>query len=154
MINFSDVVKYLKKNNQKGENGYFLNYLLEEGCVSKEWYEAILKEVLRYKPKRVIDVGCCLGIFGYLFANENIEYIGIDDNLGYNRFESDKIKFICADYYDVKEQFKNDIIISCLCVGYLIPVNNVVGKLLIVDSNTGTNKKFKCTAKVIELEGR
>ena len=153
MIQLRDVIKYIKENNNEKVNGEPTDYLLEESCVSKEWYEAILEKVLEYKPKRVIDIGCCLGLFGYLFANNGIEYIGIDDNKGYNRFETNKIKFITDDYYNVRKQFKEDVLISCLCVGYLIPVKDVMGKVLIVNSNNGNAIDYKCTAKEIILEG-
>lgn len=151
-IQLKDVIKYLKENNNKIINDEPLDYLLEESCVSKEWYEAILEKVLKYNPKRVVDIGCCLGLYGYLFANKRIEYIGIDiDN--YNRFTTDKIKFITDNYYNVREQFKEDIVISCLCVGYLIPVKDVIGKVLIVNSDNGNAIDYKCTAKVINIGG-
>lgn len=152
-IQLKDVIKYLEENNDKEVCNEPLDYLLEESCVSKEWYEAILEIVLKYKPKRVVDIGCCLGLFAYLFANKGIEYIGIDDNLGYNRFETDKIKFIIDDYYNVREQFKDDVLISCLCVGYLIPVKDIIGKVLIVNSCNGNPIDYKCTAKEIILGG-
>lgn len=147
-MEIKDVIKYLKEHNKEN---YYLDYLLEEGCESKEWYEAILKEALQYKPKRVIDVGCSLGLFAYLFAEKGIKYVGIDEE-NYNRFENDKISFITANYYDIKEQFKNDVIISCLCVGYLIPIKDVLGKVLIVDDSIGAKEDFKCTAKSIILK--
>lgn len=150
-IQLKDVIKYLRENNDKEKKDYHLDYLLEESCVSKEWYEAILEKVLKYKPKRVVDIGCCLGLFGYVFANEGIEYIGIDDNKGYNRFETDKIEFIIDDYYNVREQFKDDIIISCLCVGYLIPIEDIVGKVLILNDGIETEEDYKCTAKEMIL---
>lgn len=152
-IKLKDVIKYIQKNNNKKVNGEPIDYLLEESCVSKEWYEAILEKVLKYRPKRVIDIGCCLGLFGYLFANKGIEYIGIDID-DYNRFTTDKIKFIKTNYYDVREQFKDDIIISCLCVGYLISVKDVIGKVLIVNSDNGSTTDYKCTAKEINIGGR
>lgn len=152
-IKLKDVIKYIRENNNEEESGYYIEYLLEESYVSKDWYKAILEKVLKYNPKRVVDIGCCLGIFAYLFANEGIEYIGIDENTGYNRFETDKIKFIIDDYYNVREQFKNDIVISCLCVGYLIPIKDVMGKMLIVNSDNGNPIDYKCTTKEIILGG-
>lgn len=152
-IKLKDVIDYIQKNNNNKSKYYHLDYLLEENCISKEWYEAILEKVLKHKPKRVIDVGCCLGIFGYLFANKGIEYIGIDID-DYKRFETEKIKFIHANYHDVKEQFKDDIIISCLCVGYLIPIKDALGKMLIMNDSKGKGKQYKCTAKEIKLGGK
>ena len=147
--NLKEVLEYFKKIN---EGNYYLDYILSEGTTSKEWYEAILEKVKKYKPKRVIDVGSNANLFGYLFANEGIEYIGIDEDKTLNPIETDNIKFIHSNYYDVREQFKDDIIISCLCVGYLIPCKDILGKKLIVNHHEGTNENFKCTALEINLE--
>ena len=43
-----------------------------------EDYESILKELLKDKPKRIFDIGCNMNQYGFLFANEGIEYYGID----------------------------------------------------------------------------
>ena len=131
--NLKEVINYFKEINK---GNYYLDYILAEGLVSKEWYEAILKEVLKDKPKRVIDIGSNVNLFGYLFASEGIEYIGIDEDKSLNPIETENIKFIHSNYYDVREQFKDDICISCLCVGYLIPKEDVMCKKLI------TNKQF------------
>ena len=147
--NLKEVLEYFKKIN---EGNYYLDYILSEGTTSKEWYEAILEKVKKYKPKRVIDVGSNANLFGYLFANEGIEYIGIDEDKTLNPIETHNIKFIHSNYYDVREQFKDDIIISCLCVGYLIPCKDILGKKLIVNHHEGTNENFKCIALEINLE--
>lgn len=148
--NLKEVTKYFSELNK---GNYYLDYILEEGTVSLEWYEAILERVKEYKPKRVIDIGSGVNMFGYLFANEGIEYIGIDEDITMKPIITDNIKFINANYYDVREQFKDDIIISCLCVGYLIPIEDVLGKVLIVNDSIGkTNKDFKCLAKEIKLK--
>lgn len=156
MKNLKDSIEYLKKINNYGtdKEPYYLEYELSESPVSFEWYQAILEKVKEYKPKRVIDVGSNLNLFGYLFVNAGIDYIGIDINIdGCNPIETDHIKFIRANYYNVREQFKDDIIISCLCVGYLIPVKDVLGKILIVNSDNGkSEKEYKCTAREIKLE--
>lgn len=143
--NLKEVLEYFKKIN---EGNYYLDYILSEGTTSKEWYEAILEKVKKYKPKRVIDVGSNANLFGYLFANEGIEYIGIDEDKTLNPIETDNIKFIHSNYYDVREQFKDDIIISCLCVGYLIPCKDILAKKLIVNELENN----KCIAKEIDLE--
>lgn len=146
--NLKEVINYFSKINK---GNYLLEYILEEGTISLEWYEAILNKVKKYKPKRVVDIGSGVNMFGYLFANEGIEYIGIDEDTQIKPIIADNIKFINANYYDVRQQFKDDIIISCLCVGYLIPVQDVLGKKLIVNASTGTNGNFKCIAKEINL---
>ena len=147
--NLKEVTKYFSELNK---GNYYLDYILEEGTVSLEWYEAILKKVKEYKPKRVIDIGSGVNMFGYLFANEGIEYIGIDEDITMKPIIADNIKFINANYYNVREQFKDDIIISCLCVGYLIPIKDVLGKVLIINDSTGEKENFICTAKEIKLK--
>lgn len=148
--NLKEVIKYFEKINK---GNYYLDYILSEGTISEEWYEAILEKVKKYKPKRVIDIGSNANLFGYLFANEGIEYIGIDEDKSLKPIETDNIKFIHSNYYDVREQFKNDIIISCLCVGYLIPYKDVLGRKLIVNDSIGNAETFKCLAKEIDLGG-
>lgn len=157
--NLKEVIDYLYKINENNPNRYYgeyksdmLQYNIDEGSESLEWYKAILEKVKKYNPKRVVDIGSNLNMFGYLFANEGIEYIGIEIEKQNLPVETDMIKFINADYYDIREQFKDDIIISCLCVGYLIPVKDVIGKKLIVNHHEGTNENFKCTALEINLE--
>lgn len=144
--NLKEVLDYFKKIN---EGNYYLDYILSEGTTSKEWYETILEKVKKYKPKRVIDIGSNANLFGYLFANEGIEYIGIDEDKTLKPIETENIKFIHSNYYDVREQFKDDIIISCLCVGYLIPYKDVLGKKLIVNYL----EESKCTALEIDIGG-
>lgn len=151
---FKDSIEYFKKINNYGtdKEPYYLRYELEEGTISLEWYEAILEKVKKYNPKRVIDIGSNVNLYGYLFANEGIEYIGIDiDTIGCKPIETEYIKFIKANYYDIRDNYKDDVIISCLCVGYLIPEKDVKGKVLIRDYSEGHGKDFKCLAKEVKL---
>ena len=153
--NLKESIDYLYKINKNNPNRYYgkykidmLQYNIEEGSISLEWYEAILEKVKKYNTKRVIDVGSNINLFGYLFANEEIEYIGIYNYKDVEPIQTNKIKFIHANYYDVREKFKNDIIISCLCVGYLIPCKDILAKKLIVNELENN----KCIAKEIDLE--
>lgn len=149
--NLEESIEYFKKINNYGtdKEPYHLQYELSEAPISFEWYKAILNKIKKYKPKRVIDIGSNINLFGYLFANEGIEYIGIDiDPDGCKPIETKNIKFIKANYYDVAEQFKNDICISCLCVGYLIPTKDVKCNRLIINSIDNSI----CTAKEIKNE--
>lgn len=149
--NLKEVTKYFEELNQ---DNYYLDYILAEGTTSLEWYKAILKTVKKYKPKRVIDVGSSVNMFGYLFANEGIQYIGVDIDRTLNPIITDKIFFINDNYYNVRERFKDDIIISCLCVGYLIPIKDVLGKILIVNELDYINNNSVCVAKEIQLKKR
>ena len=106
--------------------------------INEEWYKKILEKILglEEKPKRVIDIGSNMNQYAYLFENEGIDYIGIDlwnANRRYNPYENKHCKFIGARYEDISEWFKNDVIISCLCVKYLVNIEDVKAKHLIVD---------------------
>lgn len=154
--NLKESIEYLKKLNINNPNRYYgkekidmLDYNIDEGSLSIDWYKAILEKVKPYNPKRVIDIGSNINLFGYLFANEGIEYIGIDIYKDVEPIQTNNIKFINSDYYKIREQFKNDICISCLCVGYLIPIEDVICRRLIINSSEGTRENYKCTAKEI-----
>ena len=149
--NLKESIEYFKKINNYGtdKEPYYLQYELSEAPISFEWYKAILNKIKKYKPKRVIDIGSNINLFGYLFANEGIEYIGIDIYKDVEPLQTNNIKFIHSDYYKIREQFKNDICISCLCVGYLIPIEDVICRRLIINSSEGTRENYKCTAKEI-----
>ena len=138
--NLKESLEYLEEINKNNPNRYvngidMVEYNSTEGWLSKEWYEKILKEVKKYNPKRVIDIGSNINLFGFLFENEGIEYIGIDKYKDAGPIQTEKIKYIHSDYYDVKDKFENDICISCLCVGYLIPRKDVKCKKLITNED-------------------
>lgn len=138
MKNLDDVFNYLDIINDVNDDIYL--DCKWHSYDNEEWYKRILEKVLEDKPKRVIDIGSNLNQYGYLFANEDIEYIGIDNATclpnKYGLMQpliTDKIKFIQAPYEIVKDYFKNDVIISCLCVGYLVPIEEVQCKRLIIN---------------------
>lgn len=155
--NLNEVFDLLDKLNNINN----INYL-DCKCHSYEnedWYKKILEKVLDDKPKRVIDIGSNLNQYGYLFANEDIEYIGIDNSTclpsNYGIMQpiiTDKIKFIQADYKNIKDYFKDDVIISCLCVGYLIPIEEVKFKRLIINGLDENNKPIAKEINIIKGE--
>lgn len=147
IANLKEAINCVREMNKGNE---YLEYTLEEGTISLEWYEAILEEVKKYNPKRVIDIGSNVNMFGYLFANEGIKYIGVEKYADLIPIETETIKFINKDYYDVREEFKDDIIISCLCVGYLIPIEDVKAKILIINDSIEHGREFKCIARRIK----
>ena len=83
-----------------------------------------------------------------MFENEGIEYIGVEKYLekNHNPYTSNWIKFINKDYYEVRDEFKDDVIISNLCIGYLIPIKDVKAKHLIVGS---IDEKGLCSSKIL-----
>ena len=112
--------------------------------VYEETYKKILKEVLslKEKPKRVVDIGSNLNQYAYLFENEGIDYIGIDlwnADRHMKPYESDHVRFIGARYEDIREQFKDDVCISNLCVNYFVKINDVQAKHLITNKLENNN---------------
>ena len=82
--------------------------------------------------------------YAYMFENEGIDYIGIDlwnANRFMKPYESKYTKFIGARYEDISDWFKDDVIISCLCIGYLVKQEDVKAKHLI--TNELVNHDFK-----------
>ena len=101
-------------------------------------YEKFLQKVLELgeDTKRVVDIGSCYNQYAYIFENAGIDYIGIDlwnAARHIKPYESKHVRFIGARYEDIADFFKDDVIISDLCVGYLVKVEDVKGKHLIVN---------------------
>lgn len=101
--------------------------------IYEDFLEAILK--LEEKPKRVIDVGSNMNQYAYIFENVGIDYIGIDVCKHFAPYESEHSKFIWAKYEDVADLFKDDILISDLCVNYLVKREDVKAKHLFTNSD-------------------
>lgn len=113
---------------------------------NEDMYKKILEKVLELeeKPKRVVDVGSNLNQYAYLFVNEGIDYIGIDlwnACRTMKPLETEHIKFIGARYEDIADFFKDDVIISNLCIGYLVKEEDVKGKV-IINSKDFLSKDF------------
>ena len=113
------------------------SYLYEED------YEKILEAVLSLykKPKRVVDIGSNMNQYAYIFENAGIDYIGIDlwnADRRMNPYESKHVKFIGTRHEDISDWFKNDVIISNLCVNYLVKREDVKAKHLITNELVDT----------------
>ena len=126
-----EVVEYLNTINDVNDNRY--DDCIGHSFINEDSYKKILEEVLKLKekPKRVVDIGSNLNQFGYLFVNEGIDYVGIDlwNACRYMKpVETEHIKFIGARYEDIAEFFKDDVIISNLCVGYLVDEKDIKAK--------------------------
>lgn len=110
----------------------------EHSFLNENSYKEILNEVLKLneKPKRIIDIGSNMNQYAFMFENEGIDYIGIDlwNATRYMKpYESKHSKFIGARYEDIADWFKEDIIISNLCVNYLVNRSDVKAKHLITN---------------------
>ena len=83
-----------------------------------------------------------------MFENEGIEYIGVEKYLkkSHKPYTSDLVKFVNKDYYEVAEDFKDDVIISNLCVKYCIPIKDVKAKHLIIGA---VDEKGICSARIV-----
>lgn len=113
--------------------------------LNEDGYKSILDVVLSLDevPKRVVDIGSNMNQYAYLFNNAGIDYVGIDlwnADRYMKPYETEHSKFIGAKYEDIADFFKDDVIISQLCVGYLVKFEDVKAKHLI--TNELENQKF------------
>ena len=79
----------------------------------------ILEDILKNKPKSVLELGCYTGVFAnYLSSIENIHTTGVDIeenliNFGKEKFNDDKLKLINLDYKNLdKLNIKFDYIFT------------------------------------------
>lgn len=142
--NIKEMYEYLDTINDINDMSY--DDCKMHSYLNDETYKKILDEVLKLKekPKRVIDVGSNMNQYAYMFENKGIDYIGIDlwnANRFMKPYENEHTKFIGARYEDIADWFKDDVIISCLCIGYLVKQEDVKAKHLI--TNELVNHDFK-----------
>lgn len=134
--NLREMFKYLDTINDPKDAEY--DYCKLESYDLFDTYEKFLQKVLELDeiPKRVIDIGSNMNQYAYIFENSGIDYIGIDlwnADRRWKPYESEHVQFIGARYEDIADWFKDDVIISNLCVGYLLKVADVKGKHLIIN---------------------
>lgn len=134
--NMKEMYEYLDSINDTDDMRY--DDCKMHSFINVDSYEDILKAVLKLeeKPSRVVDIGSNLNQYAYLFENEGIDYVGIDlwNATRYMKpYESEHTKFIGARYEDIADWFKDDVVISNLCVTYLVKVEDVKAKHLITN---------------------
>ena len=137
----------------------------------------ILEDILKNKPKSVLELGCYTGIFSnYLtktLKNSNITGVDIEDNLinfGKDKFNNEKLNLICIDYKELKKLNKKyDYIFTNFGIEkipnpkfntYKIRENNNYKSQLKYFSNfflylnevAEENTKFFCLARISSLE--
>lgn len=148
--NIEEMFSYLDAINNPDDDEY--DYCKMESYGLYGVYEKILGKVLSLneRPKRVVDIGSLYNQYAYMFENEGIDYIGIDlwnKNKQVKPYESDRVKFIGAKYEDVADEFKDDVVISDLCVGYLVKIEDVKAKHLIINDLNDETHEFD--AKIV-----
>jgi len=134
--NIKEMFDYLDSINDTDDNRY--DDCKMHSYLNDETYRKLLDKVLELeeRPKRIVDIGCNMNQYAYMFENNGIDYIGIDlwnADRYMKPYESDHVKFVGARYEDVADFYKDDVIISCLCVGYLVKVEDVKAKHLITN---------------------
>ena len=144
--NIKEMYEYLDTINDINDMSY--DDCKMHSYLNDETYKKILDEVLKLKekPKRVIDVGSNMNQYAYMFENKGIDYIGIDlwnANRFMKPYENEHTKFIGARYEDIADWFKDDVIISCLCIGYLVKQEDVKAKHLITNELVNHDLKAK-----------
>ena len=138
MKDMKDVYRYLDTINDVEDLRY--DDCKMHSFINEDTYKKILKKVLelKEKPKRVVDIGSNMNQYAYMFVNEGIDYVGIDlwnACRTMKPLENEHIKFIGARYEDIADFFKDDVIISNLCVGYLVDEKDVKAKVFINGKN-------------------
>ena len=138
MKDMKDVYRYLDTINDVEDLRYYDCKM--HSFINEDTYKKILKKVLelKEKPKRVVDIGSNMNQYAYMFVNEGIDYVGIDlwnACRTMKPLENEHIKFIGARYEDIADFFKDDVIISNLCVGYLVDEKDVKAKVFINGKN-------------------
>lgn len=141
--NMKEMYQYLDSINDVNDSRY--DDCKEHSFIYTEIYEKFLEQVLKLNKKveRVIDIGSNMNQYAYIFENAGIDYIGIDlwnANRYMKPYESEHTKFIGARYEDIADFFKDDVIISNLCVNYLVDRKDVQAKHLI--TNELVNHEF------------
>lgn len=134
--NIREMFRYLDKINDPKDAEY--DYCKLESYDLFDTYEKFLQKVLELNeiPKRVVDIGSNMNQYAYIFENVGIDYIGIDlwnADRRWKPYENEHVQFIGARYEDIADWFKDDVIISNLCVGYLVKIEDVKGKHLILN---------------------
>lgn len=137
MKTMKEMFNYLDSINDTDDMRY--DDCKEHSYINLDGYKSILNVVLSLpeKPKRIVDIGSNMNQYAYLFENEGIDYIGIDlwnATRFLKPYESEHTKFIGARYEDISDWFKDDVIISHLCVGYLVRFEDVKAKHLITNA--------------------
>lgn len=144
--NMKEMFNYLDSINNINDFRY--DDCKNHSYLNVEDYEKILNKILKFKekPKRVIDIGSNMNQYAYLFENNGIDYIGIDlwnaDRI-FKPYESEHTKFIGARYEDISEWFKDDVIISNLCVDYLVDKSDIKAKHLITSKFNKETQYFE-----------
>ena len=146
ITNMNEMFKYLDSINDSSDSRY-------DDCKMHSYdhvevYEKFLLKILELygKPKQVVAIGSNLNQYAYIFNNFGIDYVGIDLwNAGrwMKPYENEHSTFIGARYEDISDWFKDDIIISNLCVGYLVDVKDVKAKHLIINKLDPATHKFE-----------
>jgi hypothetical protein len=111
-------------------------------------YQSLLSYIQEHLPdtKRVVDVGSNMNQYAFLFENAGIDYVGIDlwnASHWMKPYESEHTTFIGARYEDIADWFKDDVIISNLCIGYLVDVLDVKAKHLLTNRLNRETSKFE-----------
>lgn len=131
-----DIQKYLEdfEQNFDGNRSIIINYLGNrldcykdrelpfryEFIYFEERYIQIYKDIKKRKLpfKKITDIGCQLGVQSELFKNE-FEYTGIEsEKTNFFNIDDPKCKFLNATFPFVKINWEDNIIISCMSLGY------------------------------------
>lgn len=124
------------------------NYCLMEMYEAKtfEWYSLVSNYAKNNGNTRVFDIGACLGIQGFFFRENDIDYIPVDNyaDANINGFLDN---LIIKSYPFKIDTCSQDMLISHLCLGYLIKEDDALEYLkdfrhIITDYKLKTAEKY------------
>ena len=112
MTKNENLIKFYDRVYKKGERKHFTSFLTQ-GSPTSEVSE-ILSEI-RWKGKKVLDVGCGTGLFAWSAAKKGANVTGIDFSeeaikIAKKRQNIANLKFEKKDVKEIKEKF--DVIVS------------------------------------------
>ena len=107
-----DLETFYQKVYRKGEEKHYTDFVTKKK-ISSEPFE-VLKQI-RWKGKKVLDVGCGTGFFAYQAAKEGAKVLGIDYakegiDIAKNKYKHKNLEFQKQDVKEIKEKF--DVIVS------------------------------------------
>lgn len=96
----------------KGEEKHYTDFVTKNK-ISSEPFE-VLKQI-KWKGKKVLDVGCGTGFFSYLAAKKGAQVLGIDYSkkgieIAKEKYQHRNLEFKKLDVIEIKEKF--DVVVS------------------------------------------
>ena len=124
------LAKY-KELSSKNEDNKYKKYLIEDDCIGHffecegyKTYEDIAKFCKEKGFKRAFDIGCAYGHQSECFIDTDVEYIGIEQTMWGDFWNSDRYNYINGTYPFSIDTLDKDIAVSVLCLTWNCYLSN------------------------------